>query len=90
MKSNGLLKWLMVPMVLLVVLILVKVFSNKPSPAEPPALENQLTAEEMKALGLAGDTPSDTVKPIALSTGICDSINSAKAPSVDTQHTITE
>lgn len=61
MKSNGLLKWLMVPMVLLVVLILVKVFSNKPSPAEPPALESQLTAEEMKALGLEGDTPSDTV-----------------------------
>ncbi|SFH38649.1 TIGR03752 family integrating conjugative element protein [Pseudomonas sp. NFACC45] len=61
MKSNGLLKWLMVPMVLLVVLILVKVFSNKPSPAEPPELESQLTAEEMKALGLEGDTPSDTV-----------------------------
>ncbi|SFB01656.1 hypothetical protein SAMN03159488_01455 [Pseudomonas sp. NFIX10] len=28
---------------------------------EPPELESQLIAEEMKALGLEGDTPSDTV-----------------------------
>lgn len=61
MKSNGLLKWLMVPVVLLVMLLLVRVLSNKPSTTEPLEVESQLTAEEMKALGLEGDTPSDTV-----------------------------
>ena len=62
MKSNGLLKWLMIPIVLLLMLVLIKLLpTSKPSPSEPTDGESQLTPEEMKALGLEGDTPSDTV-----------------------------
>ncbi|TFA85148.1 integrating conjugative element protein (TIGR03752 family) [Pseudomonas sp. LAIL14HWK12:I2] len=62
MKSNGLLKWLMVPLLLAVLLIIVKLLPNsKSTSTEPVEIESQLTPEEMKALGLEGDTPSDTV-----------------------------
>jgi integrating conjugative element protein (TIGR03752 family) len=62
MKSNGLLKWLMIPIALLLVLVLIKLLpSNKTVPDDSTEVENQLTTEEMKALGLEGDTPSDTV-----------------------------
>ncbi|VVM53626.1 TIGR03752 family integrating conjugative element protein [Pseudomonas fluorescens] len=62
MKSNGLLKWLMIPIVLLVVLVLIKLLpASKPTPSETANGESQLTPDEMKALGLEGDTPSDTV-----------------------------
>ncbi len=62
MKSNGLLKWLMIPMgVLLLVVVLKLVPSNKPSASSAGDAESQLTSEEMKALGIEGDTPSDTV-----------------------------
>ena len=62
MKSNGLLKWLMIPMALAVVLIGIKLFSG--SSGNKPASQtaaSQLTPEEMKALGIEGDTPRDTV-----------------------------
>src|SRR5690606_139435 len=60
MKSNGLLKWLMIPMVLLLVFVGFKLFSggNRP-PAQQTA--GQLTSDEAKALGIEGDTPRDTV-----------------------------
>ncbi|WP_140720733.1 TIGR03752 family integrating conjugative element protein [Pseudomonas sp. Hp2] len=60
MKSNGLLKWLMIPLALLVVFVGIKLFSGggKP-PAQNP--NPQLTADEAKALGIEGDTPRDTV-----------------------------
>ncbi|WP_055136579.1 TIGR03752 family integrating conjugative element protein [Pseudomonas corrugata] len=61
MKSNGLLKWLMIPMAFLVILVLVKLLPNRSSPSEPIEVQSQLTAEEIKALGLEGDTSSDTV-----------------------------
>lgn len=61
MKSNGLLKWLMIPIVLLVVLVLIKLLPAKPTPSETANGESRLTPDEMKALGLEGDTPSDTV-----------------------------
>lgn len=62
MKSNGLLKWLMIPIALLLVLVLLKLLpNNNVKPSGPVETESQLTAEEMKALGLEGDTPSDTV-----------------------------
>ncbi|WNZ76402.1 TIGR03752 family integrating conjugative element protein [Pseudomonas sp. P105] len=62
MRSNGLLKWLMIPIALLLLLVLLKLLpSNKTSPSNPAEAESQLTAEEMKALGLEGDTPRDTV-----------------------------
>lgn len=60
MKSNGLLKWLMLPMVLLVVFVGFKLLSgDSHAPTQQPA--EQLTAEEAKALGIEGDTPRDTV-----------------------------
>lgn len=62
MRSNGLLKWLMIPVGLLVLFIGVRLFSGGDAPATPRAGSNsQLTAEEMKALGIEGDTPNDTV-----------------------------
>lgn len=62
MKSNGLLKWLMIPIALLLLVVFIKLLSgNKPASSEPEEAEPLLTAEEMKALGLEGDTSSDTV-----------------------------
>ncbi|MCC4113923.1 TIGR03752 family integrating conjugative element protein [Aromatoleum toluclasticum] len=62
MKSNPLLKWLLIPMALLVVFVGIKLFSDDHS-AKPtqPGVANPLTPEEMKALGIEGDTPRDTV-----------------------------
>ncbi len=62
MKSNPLLKWLLIPMALVLVFVGIKLFSGERSarPA-PPGSANPLTPEEMKALGIEGDTPRDTV-----------------------------
>ena len=62
MKSNPLLKWLLIPMGLLLVFVGIKLFSGERG--AKPALAgaaSQLTPEEMKALGVEGDTPRDTV-----------------------------
>lgn len=64
MKSNGLLKWLMIPVVLLVAYIAMKTMSgsHKPSAAhDAQGGVGGLTALEMKTLGIEGDTPHDTV-----------------------------
>lgn len=62
MKSNPLLKWLLIPMALALIFVGIKLFSGgqggKPAPSGPAS---QLTPEEMKALGITGDTPRDTV-----------------------------
>ncbi|MGL4667651.1 MAG: TIGR03752 family integrating conjugative element protein, partial [Saezia sp.] len=60
MKSNGLLKWLMIPVVLVFFFLVIKVFSGK---SEDASFEDtpRLTAEEMKALGIEGDSPRDTL-----------------------------
>ena len=62
MRSNGLLKWLMIPVAILVLFVGIRLFSGGGSTA-PPAEDNgaQLTPDEMKALGIEGDTPRDTV-----------------------------
>ena len=62
MKCNPLLKWLLIPMALLMVFVGIKLFSadRSPKPAQPGAA-NPLTPEEIKALGIEGDTPRDTV-----------------------------
>ena len=62
MKSNPLLKWLLIPMVLVLVFVGIKLFSG--STDRSPASKDKaatLTPEEMKALGVEGDTPRDTV-----------------------------
>jgi integrating conjugative element protein (TIGR03752 family) len=62
MRSNELLKWLMIPVVLLVLFACIRLFSvGKASAPSPVNMGSQLTPEEMKALGIAGDTPRDTV-----------------------------
>ena len=60
MKSNGLLKWLMIPMALLLVFVGIQWLSDD---SRPPEREDgtQLTPEEAKALGIEGDTARDTV-----------------------------
>src|SRR3546814_18966586 len=62
MRSNGLLKWLMIPVALLVLFVAIRLVSGG-SPSAPPAADagSKLTPEEMKALGIEGDTPRDTV-----------------------------
>lgn len=62
MRSNGLLKWLMIPVALLVLFVGIRLFSGggKTAPSQVDA-SAQLTPEEMKALGIEGDTPRDTV-----------------------------
>ena len=60
MKSNPLLKWLLIPMALLLVFVGFKLLSGGDrAPAQQGA--GQLTADEAKALGIEGDTPRDTV-----------------------------
>jgi integrating conjugative element protein (TIGR03752 family) len=65
MKSSGLLKWLMIPVALLALFAGIKLFSHSKddltSPPSKSSTNNQLTADEMKALGIEGDTPRDTV-----------------------------
>lgn len=62
MRSNGLLKWLMLPMAVLLVFVGVRLFSgNSTAPGTTSDPTKQLTAEEMKTLGIEGDTPRDTV-----------------------------
>ncbi|MGV8399270.1 TIGR03752 family integrating conjugative element protein [Pseudomonas aeruginosa] len=61
MKSNRLLKWLVLPLVLLVLLVGVKLFSGRDRAGEMSDGGPRLTPDEMKALGIEGDTPRDTV-----------------------------
>lgn len=62
MKSNGLLKWLMIPVAVLLVLVVIRLFSGGHSrSAAQDGAGNELTPAEMKALGIEGDTPRDTV-----------------------------
>ncbi|HBP0596750.1 TPA: TIGR03752 family integrating conjugative element protein [Pseudomonas aeruginosa] len=61
MRSNPLLKWLLIPMALLLVFVGARLFSGSDAAPGKPDVPGQLTPEEMKALGIAGDTPRDTV-----------------------------
>lgn len=65
MKANALLKWLVPAALLAVVLIILKTWvagSSSSSPEKPVEQSNiQLSAEQAKSLGIAGDTPRDTV-----------------------------
>lgn len=65
MKANALLKWLVPGALLAVVLFILKTWvagGSTSSPEKPVDLGNlQLSAEQAKSLGIAGDTPRDTV-----------------------------
>ena len=69
MQSNGLLKWLVLVVVLLVVLGTFKACSNKePAASSGKSSDPQLTQDEMKQLGIEGDTPHDTVATLVAQT----------------------
>ena len=61
MKSNPLLKWLLIPMLLALAFVGMKLSSGDPRTQSLQPGTDQLTSEEMKALGIEGDTPRDTV-----------------------------
>lgn len=62
MKTNGLLKWLLIPVLLLAVWVVVKLSSHRETPAPPQgATTNPLTPKEIADLGIPADTPHDTV-----------------------------
>jgi len=61
MRSNGLLKWLLIPIVLLTLFIGVKLISGNKANTHIDNETPKLTAKEMRALGIEGDTPRDTV-----------------------------
>ncbi len=61
MKSNPLLKWLLIPMALVLLFVGIKLFSGDRSTKPAASAASQLTSEEMKSLGIEGDTPRDTV-----------------------------
>jgi integrating conjugative element protein (TIGR03752 family) len=59
MKGNPLLKWLTIPVILLALILTVRFFSSGREERRQEDLK--LTREEAAALGIAGDTPRDTV-----------------------------
>lgn len=62
MKSNGLLKWLVIPVLVLAVWGLIKTWTTHRAPhAASNTASDTLTPAQLKALGIEGDTPHDTV-----------------------------
>ncbi|VVO45736.1 hypothetical protein PS862_00032 [Pseudomonas fluorescens] len=65
MKANALLKWLVPGAMLAMVLIILKTWVAGGSTSAPESSLDQgnlqLSAEQAKSLGIAGDTPRDTV-----------------------------
>lgn len=64
MKGNPLLKYLVIPFLILVIFIGIKSFGGGPAPQSDNAPAPKLTAEQAKALGVEGDTPSDTLRTV--------------------------
>lgn len=62
MKSNGLLKWLVIPVLVLALWGLIKTWTaHRTAHAPSHTASDALTPAELKALGIEGDTPRDTV-----------------------------
>jgi integrating conjugative element protein (TIGR03752 family) len=62
MKGNPLLKILVIPIIILAVFLGIKAFGNKTAAEGGSAGAPTLTAEQAKAMGVDGDTPSDTLR----------------------------
>ncbi|KPB67321.1 MULTISPECIES: TIGR03752 family integrating conjugative element protein [Pseudomonas syringae group genomosp. 2] len=63
MKGNPLLKYLVIPFLLIVILVGIKSLGSAPAPSTETPVP-KLTAEQAKALGVEGDTPSDTLRTV--------------------------
>ncbi|WP_339430157.1 TIGR03752 family integrating conjugative element protein [Pseudomonas taetrolens] len=61
MKSNGLLKWLMLPLILLLLYVGVKWAGEPRESVKNSSTVDPLSRDEMQVLGIEGDTPRDTV-----------------------------
>lgn len=61
MKSNGLLKWLMLPLLVLLLYVGVKLAAPSRDVGGEGNTVDPLSTDEMQALGIEGDTPRDTV-----------------------------
>ena len=61
MKSNGLLKWLMLPLILLLLYVGIKWTGSSREGVGDGTRFDPLSRDEMQALGIEGDTPRDTV-----------------------------
>jgi len=61
MKSNGLIKWLILILALVAVFVMMKSCSSKQPDESAEAPGPAITPNEMKRLGIEGDTPMDTV-----------------------------
>ncbi|KPA90360.1 TIGR03752 family integrating conjugative element protein [Pseudomonas sp. RHF3.3-3] len=69
MKSNALFKWLLLPVVALALFGLIKACSSQQSASnDSDPHQYRLTPEEMKQLGIDGDTPHDTVATLVAQT----------------------
>ncbi|MEE4672811.1 TIGR03752 family integrating conjugative element protein [Pseudomonas alliivorans] len=64
MKSNPLIKYLVIPVLLLTVFIGIKMMGGGSAQQVENAPAPKLTAEQAKALGVEGDTPSDTLRTV--------------------------
>ncbi|OSR95758.1 Initiation-control protein YabA [Pseudomonas syringae pv. actinidiae] len=64
MKSNPLIKYLVIPVLLLTVFIGIKMLGGGSAQQVENAPAPKLTAEQAKALGVEGDTPSDTLRTV--------------------------
>ncbi|MCV4286452.1 TIGR03752 family integrating conjugative element protein [Pseudomonas capsici] len=61
MKSNGLLKWLVLPLFALLLIVMLKTCSSDSSDSNEANSDRHLSQAELKRLGIEGDTPLDTV-----------------------------
>ncbi|NNA98900.1 integrating conjugative element protein [Pseudomonas gessardii] len=64
-NSNPLLKYLVIPFAIVAIIVMLRLFgSSAPTPQDQPSESLTLTADQAKALGVDGDTPSDTLRTI--------------------------
>lgn len=65
MKNNPLLKYLVIPFVILALIVMAKLFSGgSPQPENQESETLTLTTDQAKQLGVDGDTPADTLRTI--------------------------
>ncbi|MCO8163884.1 TIGR03752 family integrating conjugative element protein [Pseudomonas sp. 21LCFQ010] len=61
MKSNGLIKWLVLPLFAVLLVVMLRSCSSDSSEGNEQGNDRNLSPAELKRLGIEGDTPLDTV-----------------------------